>query len=105
MHNWAGLLAASGHLPDPPSIRVDTLVEHPMHHALLSAWRPTLCTEAPHLSMTVSLVLTRLGNGRLDPWCMLRTLSVTAVLLSCYVALSGYGFFNCAPSGMTPCST
>jgi len=37
MHNWAGLLGTSGHLPDPPSIRVDTLVEHPMLHALLSA--------------------------------------------------------------------
>jgi hypothetical protein len=81
MHDRAGLLAASGHLPDPPSIRVDTLVEHPMLHALLSAWRPTLCTEAPHLSMTVSLVLTRPGYGRLDPWCMLQTLLVTPVLL------------------------
>src|SRR5690242_19388345 len=50
------------------SCAVERVVANPLHQS------------APSLK-TVSDVLTRVGYGRLDPWCMLQTLSMTPVLL------------------------
>src|SRR4029079_8878609 len=74
------------------SCAVERVAANPLHQS------------APSLK-TVSLMLTQEGNGRLDPWCMLQTLSMTPMLGCALLSrLSGYGFFHCAPSGIETCS-